>query len=227
MTSGGRDSEVRLFDYEPLFQRLKLRGQGEWAEQLRRECEAALHPERHGTLEQWIDAWKALPAISGCHVDATGPAVTVTGECVEDASTLRSTLMRFHPWRKGPFALPGVAIDTEWRSDLKWHRLAEALDFRDRFVLDVGCGNGYYGWKMLQAGAETVMGLDPFLLYVMQFEAIRRYSSERDRQRHFVLPLSDAALPERLNAFEITLSMGGLYHRTSPIDHLLGLASTL
>ena len=92
-------------------------------------------------------------------------------------------------------------------------------------VLDVGCGNGYYGWRMLHSGARLVLGLDPFLLFLMQFEAVRKYAGPNCT--HYVLPLTDADLPERLNLFDVTLSMGVLYHRTSPIDHLRSLWESL
>jgi tRNA (mo5U34)-methyltransferase len=92
-------------------------------------------------------------------------------------------------------------------------------------VLDVGCGNGYYGWRMLHSGARLVLGLDPFLLFLMQFEAVRKYAGANCP--HYVLPLTDADLPERLNLFDVTLSMGVLYHRTSPIDHLRSLWESL
>ncbi|MCA9057214.1 MAG: tRNA 5-methoxyuridine(34)/uridine 5-oxyacetic acid(34) synthase CmoB, partial [Planctomycetaceae bacterium] len=95
------------------------------------------------------------------------------------------------------------------------------VDLQNHLVLDVGCGNGYYGWKMLHHGAHTVVGFDPFLLYVMQFEVFRRYA--REDIRHFVLPLADTDLPKQLHAFDTALSMGVLYHRTSPIDHLMSL----
>ena len=50
--------------------------------------------------------------------------------------------MAFHPWRKGPFNVFGVAVDTEWRSSLKWNRIAGHVNLRERRVLDVGCGGG-------------------------------------------------------------------------------------
>ncbi len=99
------------------------------------------------------------------------------------------------------------------------------VEFRERRVLDVGCGNGYYGWRMLQAGASLVLGFDPFLLFLMQFEAVRRYMPPE--LPHYVLPLTDEDIPANLNLFDVTLSMGVLYHRTSPIDHLQSLWHSL
>lgn len=152
------------------------------------------------------------------------PCVAVEGD-PQDLNLLRQTLMEFHPWRKGPFELFGLAIDTEWRSNLKWDRIIGALDFRDKRVLDIGCGNGYYGWRMLDGGAAFVLGCDPNMLYLLQFEVFRRYAAEP--HRHFVVPVIDREVPSDLRAFDVTFSMGVLYHRTGPIDHLQKLASTL
>jgi tRNA (mo5U34)-methyltransferase len=138
---------------------------------------------------------------------------------------LRETLQRFHPWRKGPFCIHGVTIDTEWRSDWKWNRLADAITpLHGRLVLDVGCGNGYYGGRMLDAGAALVLGIDPTLLFVMQFLAINRYAQ---RETLAVLPLALEDLPPLLTGFDTVFSMGVLYHRRSPLDHLDALRRLL
>ena len=78
---------------------------------------------------------------------------------------------------------------------------------------------------MIQAGASLVLGFDPFLLFLMQFEVVRRYADPE--VAHYVLPLMDEDIPKRLNAFDVTLSMGVLYHRSSPIDHLQSLWHSL
>ncbi|GAA5510276.1 tRNA 5-methoxyuridine(34)/uridine 5-oxyacetic acid(34) synthase CmoB [Novipirellula caenicola] len=219
---------MTLLDREALFEQLCQRGLSDWASELRQICRERFHPSKHGNLEKWKSAWQSLPDCQDATIDASGDAVTIRGSFVADASqadSLTETLMQMHPWRKGPFDFFGVSLDTEWRSNLKWDRLAESLDFRGKSVLDVGCGNGYYGWRMIDAGAEWVLGCDPYLLYVMQFEAIRRYAQEPEK--HFIVPLADTDLPRQLQAFDLALSMGVLYHRTSPIDHLQTLAETL
>jgi tRNA (mo5U34)-methyltransferase len=130
-----------------------------------------------------------------------------------------------HPWRKGPFELFGVHIDTEWRSDWKWDRLAGAIDsLEDRRVLDVGCGSGYHCWRMAGAGATEVIGIDPTPLFVVQFWALQKYL----RQDHvWVLPLGIEHVPRKLRAFDTVFSMGVLYHRRSPLDHLQELQDCL
>jgi tRNA (mo5U34)-methyltransferase len=214
-------------EYEPVLAQLTAEGFAEWADSLRLKSNAVWSPSQHGKLVEWIHAHESLPQRPGDSVlDARQSAVTIRGSMsATDRATLESGLRHFHPWRKGPFRLYDILIDTEWRSDLKWDRIAAHLDLRNRRVLDVGCGNGYYGWRMLSAGAKLVLGLDPFLLYVMQFEAIRRFAWPQ--APHGVLPLSDADLQNAPQAFDTTFSMGVLYHRTSPIDHLQTLFRTL
>jgi tRNA (mo5U34)-methyltransferase len=217
---------VTLFDREALYAELQSRGHCDWAAELRRRTNAALSPEKHGKLDEWITAWQQLPAIESPTMDCSGDAVTLTGEvCEASRIAMENSLRTFHPWRKGPFDLFGIPIDTEWRSCWKWNRLAPHVNLLNRNVLDVGCGNGYYGWKMLGAGARMVVGFDPFLLFLMQFECVRKYAGAQCN--HFVLPLTDADLPQRLNFFDVTFSMGVLYHRTSPIDHLQSLWHSL
>lgn len=215
-----------MFDWQALYTQLSAWGLSHWSQQLERLCGERMHPEAHGTLPRWLAAWDALPAPEQgeLQLEAGQSAVKVQGT-LGDTAALTRALLEFHPWRKGPFELMGVRIDTEWRSDWKWQRLNAQLDFRDLRILDVGSGNGYYGWQMLAAGAAFVLGADPFLLYVAQCEVLRRYV--RGPQRHFVLPLCDEDLPHDLRWFDMALSMGVLYHRTSPIDHLKKLHSTL
>lgn len=216
--------ELKLFDREDLYELLQQRGLAEWAEDLRAICVERLTPLAHGNMPKWIASWEKIQSSTPKYLDASGRAVKVGSESTVDNS-LAETLMQFHPWRKGPFEINGIQIDTEWRSDLKWDRLADKVDFEHKSVLDVGCGNGYYGWKMLDAGAKFVLGCDPLLLYSMQFEVIRKFANKPER--NFVMPIADNELPKNLNAFDLALSMGVLYHRVSPIDHLQTMRRTL
>lgn len=216
---------VSLFDFDPLFRELHDEGFGEWADLLADRCRHAIQTTGHGNLADWQQAWQELPD-GAAQMGVRDGRVTVDSDSPPTSpGDFTETLKKFHPWRKGPFELFDVHIDTEWRSDWKWERLVDHIELRDRSVLDVGSGNGYYGWRMLLAGAKRVVGLDPFLLYVMQHEVVKRCLG--GNRPNYVLPLGDDCLPKRLHAFDVAFSMGVLYHRTSPIDHLQTLAAAI
>lgn len=200
----------------------------DWGRAMQGQVEAVLAPDAHGDMPRWRGALENLPEISPSSVDLNAPAVRVgtAADCDDSVrQRLIETLMQFHPWRKGPFELFGIHLDTEWRSDWKWERVAPHLSpLQGRRVLDVGCGNGYYAWRMAGAGAELIVGLDPTLLFVMQYQALQRYIGATGT---YVLPLGIEDVPEGLRAFDTVFSMGVLYHRRSPFDHLMQLRETL
>lgn len=178
----------------------------------------------HGDLARWGQALEALPTLHAEHIDLL-EHFRLEGPCSsEQHDQLYGALMGLSPWRKGPFSLFGVELDTEWRSDWKWARVAPHLDLRGKRVLDVGCGNGYYMWRMLGAGADSVIGVDPNWLFFCQFQAMARYLPERPVWH---LPFTLEELPANLQGFDTVFSMGVLYHRRSPIDHLLALKECL
>ncbi|NND92364.1 MAG: tRNA 5-methoxyuridine(34)/uridine 5-oxyacetic acid(34) synthase CmoB [Granulosicoccus sp.] len=180
------------------------------------------HALKHGHLPGWENAVTALPAVPDATLTISEGAVQVCGSFSEaQCQLIRQSLTSLMPWRKGPYAFADLAVDSEWRSDWKWDRIAPFLQSLDgRIVLDVGCGNGYHLWRMRQAGARQVLGIDPSLLYLKQFEAIQHFA--RDEAVQF-LPLPMAALPADMHIFDTVFSMGVLYHRRDPLEHLVQL----
>ena len=171
------------------------------------------HP--HGDLPGWLSAIEQLPADEGFYeLDITAP---ILGKPAQDQASVRKNLQKLHPWRKGPLELAGIFIDTEWRSDWKWQRVAPHLDLGGQAVLDIGCGNGYFGLRMLGAGAGLVLGIDPTLVFVMQWLAMHRLCPDL---QNYVLPLGIEDLPDDCRAFDSVFSMGVLYHRKDAIGHL-------
>ncbi len=173
----------------------------------------------HGDYPKWQAAIDALPRLTPGQISLQEGAVgcTFPAASPDDLAQLEVCLRQLHPWRKGPFQLGPIHIDTEWRSDWKWERLAAAMgSLADQHILDVGCGNGYFGWRMLGAGAASVIGVDPTLLFCMQHRAIQHYLGH---PRHWVLPLGVEELGAR-HRFNWVLSMGVLYHRKDPLEHL-------
>lgn len=195
----------------------------DWLHSVRPLIQERMSLEAHGKMGAWQQAIANLPNIPVTSINLQNGVRTDGEPSADQLAQLRQQLMHLHPWRKGPFHLFGLHLDTEWRSDWKWARLAEAITpLTGRTVLDVGSGNGYYGWRMAGAGARWVIGLDPFLVYVMQFHAVQKYIG-RESAAVQVLPLGIENLAPHLASFDTVFSMGVLYHRRSPFDHLIEL----
>jgi tRNA (mo5U34)-methyltransferase len=182
---------------------------------------------RHGDFDRWQEAIDSIPSYSLSKVSLNEGVILGEEDdlSVFEKNKLVQALQELHPWRKGPFKLLGIDLDTEWRSDWKWDRLRKHISpLNGRNVLDVGCGNGYYGWRMLGEGARLVLGIDPMLLNVMQFEAVKKLHGEAPIR---VLPIGIEDFPKETGFFDTVFSMGVLYHRRSPIDHLFELKGCL
>jgi len=199
-----------------------------WLPLLDEQIKLGLCNDTYGKLSGWKKALTELPEILPQNIELDAQHVSVSAQnnlSESELSTLENTLKQLMPWRKGPYLIHGVEIDTEWRSDFKWQRLASKIQpLQGRTVLDVGCGNGYHGWRMRGMGADLVIGIDPSPLFVMQFQALQHFIND---DRIYVLPLGIEAVPDNLNAFDTVFSMGVFYHRKSPIEHLYKLRQCL
>ena len=211
-----------------------------WAEILPQQLHDIFNEKVHGDQQRWLDALESLPAVDDVVVDLQQDRIQLaSNNSAENSATIqddiKTGLQQLSPWRKGPFQFFDTHIDTEWRSDWKWQRIAEHLaPLEGRTILDVGCGSGYHMWRMLGAGAHRVVGVDPSRLFLAQFQAFKQYAQLGQKQAGIELPLRIDLLPLRmedvprpLKAFDTTFSMGVLYHRKSPIDHLAELKDTL
>ncbi|MDD9892332.1 MAG: tRNA 5-methoxyuridine(34)/uridine 5-oxyacetic acid(34) synthase CmoB [Gammaproteobacteria bacterium] len=190
----------------------------------------AVEAKGHGDLDKWRSALAGLPMVPNAQHQFT-PMLKVSGDVSEALSVqLKEALLPMHPWRKGPFQLFDQFIDTEWRSDWKWERVLPHLSpLAGRKVLDVGCGNGYYMWRMAGEGATQVLGVDPMWLFRMQYRVLSHYFSEAltAEQSVEMLPLGVDDLPENTHYFDTVFSMGVLYHRRDPVAHIRQLLAQL
>ncbi|MCF6192884.1 MAG: tRNA 5-methoxyuridine(34)/uridine 5-oxyacetic acid(34) synthase CmoB [Kangiellaceae bacterium] len=183
----------------------------------------------HGELDQWKALIEELPDLPIEDIEIQ-ERVSVTTSAEFDESMKQSFVKQLkvlHPWRKGPFHLMGVDIETEWRSDWKWERIRKQISpLKNRTVLDVGCGNGYHCWRMLGDGARWVLGIDPSQKFLAQFTIMQKYL--RLDNCH-MLPLGIEDMPTEMgkHSFDSVFCMGVLYHQKSPIQLLYQLKNLL
>jgi len=216
-----------LFEYIKADEtRLKI-----WGETLESQLEQVFMDQTHGDMTRWAEAFNNLPDIKGVSSELGQDVLTLQSAQVdeEQLTQLLAALKGLKPWRKGPFDFFGHHIDTEWHSDWKWQRISPHISsLKNRRVLDVGCGSGYHMWRMLAEGAQRVIGVDPSKLFFWQFEAMKKYLLAQGQEVpvHF-LPLKMEEVPAGLRAFDTVFSMGVLYHRRSPLEHLSELHQAL
>ena len=199
-----------------------------WIDPLEFLLKEKYSPKRYGDFVEWDKTVRQLPDFKTDFVNLNKGTVEIGKPEEIDQNThslINKLLKNLHPWRKGPFNLFGIYIDTEWRSDLKWDRLKDHIsDLTDRIVLDIGCGSGYHCWRMAGQNAAMVIGIEPLVKYVLQFQALHKYTYIKNID---LLPLALEELPESMDAFDTIFSMGIFYHRRSPFDHLFDLRHRL
>ncbi len=215
-----------MIDFRPFYQQIATGPLSAWLETLPLQLKQ-WEKQTHGDYAKWAKLIDFLPHLEADHIELKS-AVRSERICpLSDGQKQRITylLKQLMPWRKGPYDLHGIYIDCEWRSDFKWQRVLPHLaPLQDRLILDVGCGSGYHMWRMLGEGAQMVVGIDPTELFLCQFEAVRKLLN--DDRRANLIPLGIEQM-QPLGVFDTVFSMGVLYHRKSPLDHLSQLKSQL
>lgn len=141
-------------------------------------------------------------------------------------AALNKTLKDLMPWRKGPWNYFGTEIDTEWRSNMKWQRVLDAVkpDFKGKKILDIGCNNLYYMYRMLHDDPELIVGFDPIPRYYFNHLLNKRFVQD-PRIEFELFGVDQAGLFK--DFYDYTLFMGILYHRRDPLGALKNVYDSL
>lgn len=136
-----------------------------------------------------------------------------------DAQQIKETALLMKPWRKGPFQINDLFIDSEWQSQIKYNLLEPHFDLKDKIVGDIGCNNGYYLFRMLSQKPKKLIGFDPSAIYYSQFQFINHFI-----QSDIVYELLGVEHVEFYeHKFDILFCLGVLYHRSDPVAMLKSL----
>lgn len=215
-----------MIDFRPFYQQIATTPLADWLETLPLQLKE-WEKQTHGDYAKWAKIVDFLPDLQADQIDLKNAVKSDRTSPLSSGEQQRIIyhLKQLMPWRKGPYHLFGIHIDCEWRSDFKWDRVLPHLaPLKDRTILDVGCGSGYHMWRMVGEGAKMVVGIDPTELFLCQFEAVRKLLNN-DRRANLI-PLGIEQM-QPLAAFDTVFSMGVLYHRKSPLDHLTQLKNQL
>ena len=165
-------------------------------------------------------AIKALPVYADVEVELGDTvALSIANLTPEDASKIEQTARMMLPWRKGPFRINDLFIDSEWQSQIKYNLLEPHFDLQDKVVGDIGCNNGYYLFRMLSRNPKKLIGFDPSAIYYSQFQFIDHFV--RSNIIYEMLGVEHVEFYE--HKFDTLFCLGVLYHRSDPVGMLKSL----
>ncbi len=145
--------------------------------------------------------------------------VQIPNLSAEDTQQIKETALLMKPWRKGPFQLNDLFIDSEWQSQIKYNLLEPHFDLKDKIVGDIGCNNGYYLFRMLPQKPKKLIGFDPSAIYYSQFQFINHFI--KSDIVYELLGVEHVEFYE--HKFDTLFCLGVLYHRSDPVAMLKSL----
>ena len=166
------------------------------------------------------EAIQLLPSYD--NIDFTlGDAVKINIDnlSLEEAVQIEETARLMMPWRKGPFQINTLFIDSEWQSQIKYNLLEPHFNLKDKIVGDIGCNNGYYLFRMLSQNPKRLIGFDPSAIYYSQFQFINHFI--KSNIVYELLGVEHVEFYEY--KFDTLFCLGVLYHRSDPVAMLKSL----
>ena len=166
------------------------------------------------------EAIKNLPQYDNVEVGLGDKvAVNISSLNESEAIQIKETALLMKPWRKGPFQINDLFIDSEWQSQIKYNLLEPHFDLKDKIVGDIGCNNGYYLFRMLAHAPKKLIGFDPSAIYYSQFQFINHFI--KSDIVYELLGVEHVAFYE--HKFDVLFCLGVLYHRSDPVMMLKSL----
>ncbi|HEY9128803.1 MAG TPA: tRNA 5-methoxyuridine(34)/uridine 5-oxyacetic acid(34) synthase CmoB [Sulfurovum sp.] len=163
---------------------------------------------------QALKTYKDVKVRLGDRVEVHIPDLTQ-----EDAQQIKETALLMKPWRKGPFQINDLFVDSEWQSQIKYNLLEPHFDLKDKIVGDIGCNNGYYLFRMLSQQPKKLIGFDPSAIYYSQFQFINHFI--KSDIVYELLGVEHVEFYE--HKFDTLFCLGVLYHRSDPVAMLKSL----
>ena len=166
------------------------------------------------------EAIKALPDFTSVEVSlGDRVSVDIKDLSATHAEQIKETALLMKPWRKGPFEINELFIDSEWQSQIKYNLLEPHFDLKDKVVGDIGCNNGYYLFRMLSQKPKKLIGFDPSAIYYSQFQFLNHFI--KSEITYELLGVEHVEFYE--HKFDTLFCLGVLYHRSDPVAMLKSL----
>jgi tRNA (mo5U34)-methyltransferase len=184
-----------------------------------------LRQERERCIEwknikpRW-EAIKGLPTLDDIEV-VLGDTIEIYSNTLSnnDKTYIYNSAKLIKPWRKGPFKISEIFIDSEWQSYIKYNILQPHFNIKDKIVGDIGCNNGYYLFRMMKDNPKKLIGFDPSPIPYCQFKFLDHFI--QSKIKYELLGVEHVEYYE--HKFDILFCLGVLYHRADPIGALKSL----
>jgi len=171
-------------------------------------------------IRPYQEAIKALAAYENVEVNLDDIVdIQIADLSPEDAEQIKETALLMKPWRKGPFRINDLFIDSEWQSQIKYNLLEPHFNLKDKIVGDIGCNNGYYLFRMLSQKPKKLIGFDPSAIYYSQFMFLDHFI--KSDIVYELLGVEHVEFYE--HKFDTLFCLGVLYHRSDPVAMLKSL----
>lgn len=175
------------------------------------------------------DSLTKVKSLKSSYLEVSSDAIKIGKNSEIDSSKrndLKESLESFIPWKKGPFDIFGIMINSEWKSNLKWERLEKHLpNLEGKKIADIGCNNGYYMFKMLKYNPQAIVGFEPVIRHWLCFEMMKSFI---DRPLPiFFEPFGVEYISYYKSHFDVIFCLGILYHHTDPIQLLRNIRQAL
>lgn len=174
---------------------------------------------KHKNVAHIIDEIKTLPDIKANLILSDIVSLEIENATKELEEKIEHIALMLKPWRKGPFRINNLFIDSEWQSFIKYNLLKPHFDINDKVVGDIGCNNGYYLFRMLEEKPKKLIGFDPSNLFFTQFLFINHFA--KSDIVYELLGVEHIGMYEY--KFDTLFCLGVLYHRSDPISTLKSL----
>lgn len=189
---------------------------------LKEDCDKWIDRKSNADLKKLLES---LPEVEDHELDLSQDAVVIGNSSSGKRKQYIDLARELIPWRKGPFNFYGEKIDAEWRSDFKWNRLKNHVDnLEGKTVLDIGCNNGYFLFRMAEQKPELLLGIDPVIQCETQFKFLQHFA--RVPNLHFEM-FGVEHIDSFKEMFDVIFSMGIIYHHRHPLEQLINIREAL
>lgn len=114
--------------------------------------------------------------------------------------------------------------DLETRLDILLNRFSNPLELKDKLVLDIGCGPGYFSIEAKRRGARVISAdiSINFLRYLLFNRSFlnKRFNLDNGKEKFLCVLIDGTEAAVKSNCFDIVIASEMIEHTSSPEDVL-------